>query len=183
MSTKDLSTTSLRSNSSTPVKRRLFGCMGNERGASMLEMAFIVTIMLSLVVGAVDLGFAYQHYGVVLNSSRESARLYSRLPCTGSNRTILRNAIINAAVAESNGGGGQGAISGGGGRIVVLGQNVKLSPDPTANGCPAEGTAINVKVSVLYESQFGELIGLGDIPISASTSMIYYGTDTSQSGS
>ncbi|MBK8794956.1 MAG: pilus assembly protein [Anaerolineales bacterium] len=127
MSTKDLSTTSLRLNSSTPVKRRLFGCMGNERGASMLEMAFIVTIMLSLVVGAVDLGFAYQHYGVVLNSSRESARLYSRLPCTGSNRTALRNAIISAAVAESNGGEGQGGISGGGGSIVVLGQNVKLA--------------------------------------------------------
>lgn len=179
MYTIDLSTTGLRSNSSTPVKRHLFGRLGNERGASVLEMAFIVTIMFSLVVGAVDLGFAYQHYGVVLNSSRESARLYARLPCTGSNRTALRNALVNAAVAESA--GVVGVIGGGSG--IVLGQNVEITPDPTVAGCPDEGTAIEVRVSVLYESQFGELLGLGDIPISASSSMMYYGTDTSQSGS
>lgn len=134
-------------------------------------MAFVVTIMLTLMVGAVDLGYAYQHYSVVLNASRESARLYSRLPCTGANRSALRNAIIDAAVAE-----------GSGGRVAILGQNVEITPNP-ASGCPTPGTTLEVRVRVLYESRFGELLGIGDVPISASTSMMYYGTDTSQSGS
>jgi hypothetical protein len=42
---------------------------------------------------------------------------------------------------------------------------------------------VEVRVRVLYRSQFGELIGLGEIPISASATMMHYGSDTSQSGS
>ncbi len=171
MYTIDSSTTGLRSNSSTPSKHRPARLLGSEQGANILEMAFVVIIMLSLMVGAVDLGYAYQHYGVILNASRESARLYSRLPCTGVNRNALRSAIIDAAVTE-----------GGGGKVTVLGQNVEITPNPTS-GCPTPGTTVDVRVRVLYQSQFGELIGLGDIPISAATSMMYYGSDTSQSGS
>ncbi len=167
----DSSTTDLRSNSSTATRRRWLPRIGNDRGSSLLEMAFVVTLMLTLMVGAVDLGYAYQHYGVVLNASRESARLYSRLPCTGVNRNALRSAIIDAAVTE-----------GGGGRVAILGQNVEITPNPTS-GCPSSGTTVEVRVRVLYESRFGELIGIGNVPISASTSMMYYGSDTSQSGS
>lgn len=167
----DSSTTGLRSNSSTFSRRRWLPRLGNDRGASLLEMAFVVTIILMLMVGAVDLGYAYQHYGVVLNASRESARLYSRLPCTGMNRNALRSAIADAAVTE-----------GSGGRVAILGQNVEITPNPTS-GCPTPGTTVEVRVRVLYESQFGELIGVGEVPISASTSMMYYGNDTSQSGS
>lgn len=167
----DSSTTGLHSNSSVPAKRRLLKPLGSERGANLIEMAFVVILMLSFIVGAVDLGFAYQHYGVVLNSSREGARLYSRLPCTSSNRLALQNAIQDAAVAE-----------GAGGRVNILPQNVEIIPDP-AMGCPSAGSTIEVGVRVQYDSQFGQLIGIGSIPISASTSMVYYGTDTSQSGS
>jgi Flp pilus assembly protein TadG len=171
MCTIDSSTTDLRSNNSVPSKHRLTRFWGGEQGSNILEMAFVVILMLSLMVGAVDLGYAYQHYGVVLNASRESARLYSRLPCTGTNRNALRSAIIDAAVTE-----------GGGGKVTILGQNVKITPNPTS-GCPTPGTTVDVSVSVLYQSQFGELIGLGNIPITAATSMMYYGNDTSQSGS
>lgn len=167
----DSSTTDLRLNRLPHTRRRWLPHLKHERGSSLLEMAFVVTIMLTLMVGAVDLGYAYQHYSVVLNASRESARIYSRLPCTGANRNALRNAIIDAAVAE-----------GSGGRVVILGQNVEITPNPTL-GCPTPGTTLEVRVRVLYESRFGELLGIGDVPISASTSMMYYGTDTSQSGS
>ena len=167
----DSSTTGSRSNNPVAIPRRLLRHASSERGAGVIEMAFVVILMISLMVGAVDLGFAYQHYGVVLNASRESARLYSRLPCTGGNRNALRSAIIDAAVTE-----------GGGGKVTILRQNVLLTPNPTA-GCPTTGSSVEVRVNVRYESQFGALVGLGEIPISATTTMVYFGTDTSQSGS
>jgi len=145
-------------------------------------MVFVITLLLSFVVGAVDLGLAYQHYGAVLNASREGARLYGRVPCTSSNRAALRNAIVNAAVNEP--GLVEEGVIGGGSRIAVnvMPSNVEITPDPLA-GCPASGTPVTVRVSILYRSQFGEVLGLGDIPISASTTMMHYGADTSQSGS
>lgn len=167
----DSSTTGLRSNRRTRTSCRWLPHWRAERGSNLLEMTFVVTIMLTLIVGAVDLGYAYQHYSVALNASRESARLYSRLPCTGANRTALRNAIVDAAVTEGNGG-----------RVAILGQNVEITPNPTS-GCPTPGATLEVRVRVLYESRFGELFGISDVPISASTTMMYYGTDTSQSGS
>lgn len=182
MDTTNTPMTDSRSNNSTPTQRRWFGHLRNERGSNLIEMVFVITLMLSFVVGAVDLGLAYQHYGVVLNASREGARLYGRLPCTGGNRTALRNAIIKAAVNEPGSIGEE--IIGGGSSIAVniLPRDVVISPDP-ANGCPAPGTPVTVRVSVLYRSQFGELLGLGDIPISASATMMHYGADTSQGGS
>ncbi len=142
-----------------------------ERGSSIIEFGLVILILMSLVVGAVDLGYAYQHYGVVLNASREGARLYSRLPCTGGNRLALRNAVIDAVIVEA-----------GSGRVNVRDQDVLISPDP-ASGCPTEGMPVDVQLRIRYNSQFGELIGIDSIPISASTSMMYYGTDVSQSGS
>ncbi len=167
----DLLMTGLRSSKVGALRRYLPRLRREERGSSIIEFGLVIMIMMSFVVGAVDLGFAYQHYGVVLNSSREGARLYARLPCTGSNRLALRNAIIDAAVSEAAGG-----------RINVRDQDVTISPDP-ASGCPTEGRPVDVQVRIRYNSQFGELIGIDSIPISASTSMVYYGTDISQSGS
>lgn len=167
----DLLMTGLRSSKGRVLRRYLPRLWREERGSSIIELGLVIMIMLSFVVGAVDLGYAYQHYGVVLNSSREGARLYSRLPCTGSNRFALRNAIIDAVVTEA-----------GGGRVNVRDQDVIISPDP-ASGCPTEGSPVDVQVRIRYNSQFGELIGIDTIPISASTSMVYYGTDISQSGS
>lgn len=149
---------------------------GSERGANLIEMSFIIAIILALVVGAVDLGFAYQHYGVVLNASREGARFYSRTPCSSSNRAALRAAIVNSVVNETNADTSRAGVR-------ILPQNVTISPDPTVAGCPASGAPVEVRVSVLYRSQFGALLGLGEIPISASATMMYYGSDTSQSGS
>ena len=109
----DLLMTGLRSSKERVLQRYLPRLRREDRGSSIIEFGLVIMIMMSFVVGAVDLGYAYQHYGVVLNSSREGARLYSRLPCTGSNRWILRNAIIDAVVSEA-----------GGGRINVRDQDV-----------------------------------------------------------
>ncbi len=184
MYTTDSSMTGSRSIDSTPAKRRLFSHLRNERGSNLIEMVFVITLMLSFVVGAVDLGLAYQHYGAVLNASREGARLYGRLPCTGANRASLRTAIVKAAVDEPVSWTGGGVISSGSNSAAVKieARDVQITPDP-AGGCPASGTPVTVRVSVLYRSQFGELLGLGDIPISASATMMHYGADTSQGGS
>jgi len=153
------------------LQRALLRLSRLDRGSSIIEFGLVIMILMAFVVGVVDLGYAYQHYGVVLNASREGARLYSRLPCTASNRLALHNAIIDAVILEA-----------GSGRINARDQDVVLSPDP-ATGCPAAGMPVDVQLRIRYDSQFGALIGIDDILISASTSMVYYGTDSSQSGS
>jgi Flp pilus assembly protein TadG len=141
-----------------------------ERGSNLIEMTFVIIFMLSLIMGAIDLGLAYQHYGVAMNAAREGARIYARLPCTDRNRTAVYEAIVSAAVNEPATDGG--VIGGGSIQVNILQRDVRITPNPKTL-CPDPGKPVEVRVSVLYRSQFGELFGLGDIPITASATMVY----------
>ena len=45
-----------------------------ERGQSVVEMALVATLLLSLVGGVVDFGSAFHHYIIITNAAREGAR-------------------------------------------------------------------------------------------------------------
>lgn len=171
MYTTNSSTTGLRSSDSPRVTRWLLRVKRGERGANLIEMTFVIIFMLSFIMGAVDLGLAYQHYGVAMNAAREGTRIYARLPCTDRNRSAVHDAIVSAAVDEP---GTSGSVISGGSSIQVniLDRDVSITPDPNTL-CPDPGTPVEVRVRVLYRSQFGELFGLGEIPISASATMVY----------
>lgn len=171
MCTTNSSAAGLRSSDAPRVKQWLLRVKRGERGANLIEMTFIIIFMLSFIMGAVDLGLAYQHYGVAMNAAREGTRIYARLPCTDRNRSAVHAAIVSAAVDEPATSGG---VIGGGSSIQVNIRNrdVSITPDPNTL-CPDPGTPVQVRVRVLYRSQFGELFGLGEIPISASATMVY----------
>jgi Flp pilus assembly protein TadG len=48
-----------------------------ERGAALLELAIVLPLLLVVVAGIVDFGFALQKYEVIANAAREGARLAS----------------------------------------------------------------------------------------------------------
>jgi Flp pilus assembly protein TadG len=48
-----------------------------ERGAALVEFALAVPLLLVVIAGIVDFGFAYQRYEVITNAAREGARLAS----------------------------------------------------------------------------------------------------------
>jgi Flp pilus assembly protein TadG len=137
----------------------------DEKGANILEMAFIAMFLFTFTAGIVDLGGAFQHYIVVINASREGARTYARLPCLSGNRATLRTAIVNSAVGEA-------ARSG----VTLLSKNVIMTPDP-ASTCPANGQQITVTVKDDFTTLMGAFWNMTKFTIVADTDMMFFGTD------
>lgn len=50
---------------------------GPERGASLVEFALAIPLLLVVIAGIVDFGFVFQRYEVITNAAREGARLAS----------------------------------------------------------------------------------------------------------
>jgi hypothetical protein len=48
---------------------------GGERGAALLEFALTLPLLLVVIAGIVDFGFAFQRYEVLTNAAREGARM------------------------------------------------------------------------------------------------------------
>jgi Flp pilus assembly protein TadG len=46
-----------------------------ERGAALVEFALAVPLLLVVIAGVVDFGFAFQRYEVITNAAREGARM------------------------------------------------------------------------------------------------------------
>ena len=140
----------------------------NEDGSNLIEFAFIGMFMIGLVAGTVDMGGAFQRYMILVNASREGARAYSRMPCKSDNRGGLKNAVVNAVIREAAGT-----------NVLIGAGDVTVSPNPSS-GCPADGAAVRVTVQHNYTMILGQLVGFDNLPIQASTSMVFYGTDGAQ---
>jgi len=50
---------------------------GSDKGAALLELALVLPLLLVVIAGIVDFGFALQKYEVIANGAREGARLAS----------------------------------------------------------------------------------------------------------
>ncbi len=160
-----LSTTASRVSRSANGRRLCRLLHGNEQGANSLEVAFIALFLFILIAGIVDVGGAFQHYIIVINASREGVRTYARLPCTASNRSAVRSAIVAAAVGEA-------ANSG----LTLLTKNVTINPDPAA-ACPANNSQVRVTVQDDFSTLMGAFWNATSFPVRAQTSMMFYGVD------
>ena len=47
----------------------------SERGAELLEFAFVLPVMMLVLAGILDMGFLFKNYEVVTNAAREGARM------------------------------------------------------------------------------------------------------------
>lgn len=50
-------------------------CRSGQRGAALVEFALVLPLLLIVIAGIVDFGFAFQRYEVVTNAAREGARM------------------------------------------------------------------------------------------------------------
>ncbi len=71
---------------------RLSGRTGDERGAALVEFALCLPLLLVVIAGIVDFGFAFQRYEVITNAAREGARLAS-LPQYQGNTTMIKDRV------------------------------------------------------------------------------------------
>jgi Flp pilus assembly protein TadG len=49
--------------------------LASSRGASLVEMALVMPVLLVMLAGIFDIGFLLNHYAVVTNAAREGARV------------------------------------------------------------------------------------------------------------
>jgi Flp pilus assembly protein TadG len=81
--------------------RRLAGCTS---GAAMVEATIVTPVAISLLVGGVEFGSLFLHYGTANKSVRDAARYLARAPqatiCAGgTGRTVATNlAIYGSAI-------------------------------------------------------------------------------------
>jgi Flp pilus assembly protein TadG len=54
---------------------RAGACLRGERGAVLIETAFVLPLMLFICVGIFEFGRAFQHWQIVTNAAREGARI------------------------------------------------------------------------------------------------------------
>ena len=114
----------------------------DERGASAVEFALIVPLLVLLVLGIAEFGHAFQVQGTLSAAARESVRVMALQNDPAAARTAARNATSTLRPALTNA------------QIVVA---------PTT--CPATATSTNVRVTITYRMPyltgfFGSGLGL-----------------------
>jgi Flp pilus assembly protein TadG len=143
-----------------------------ERGAALVEFAMALPLLLVVIAGIVDFGFAFQRYEVLTNAAREGARLAS-LP--GYDATSVDSRV--RAYVQAGLGLNPGALA----AAMPVGSVTLTNPDITvplaAGGSKTISTAL---VTVTYRHPWfllGPMLGLinqnwgGTITLTASSQM------------
>jgi hypothetical protein len=76
---------------------------GNERGASLVELAFALPLLIMLLVGMVSAGIAYNHQLSLTHAAREGGRYGATLPVTPGTMDDWLETVINQTVADATG--------------------------------------------------------------------------------
>jgi len=105
--------------------------LGDERGASAVEFALIVPLLVLLVLGIIEFSHAYQVQGTLSAAAREGVRVMALQDDPAAARATVRNAAgsLDPAIADA--------------QIAVA---------PAA--CPVTGTSTNVRVTITYRMPY-----------------------------
>ena len=122
-----------------------------ERGAELIEFAFVLPVLLLVAFGIIDFGFLFKEYEVVTNAAREGARLKSL-----GDSTAYSNADVQARVLNY-------IINGGlDGSLLVTPVPVTATTIPVSATDPTV-TASAFTVTVTYPHRFWVLAGIAQM--------------------
>lgn len=120
-----------------------------EKGAELIEMAFVILLFVVLMVGVFEFGRAYNIYQNITNAAREGAR-FAVAPARGGTINYPNNSdvtgVINSFMRSSNLIPAVATIN-----IDLNNQNVDPSCTPCAAG---SGCACGTRVSISYPFSF-----------------------------
>ena len=132
------------------VGRLRAGARG-ERGAELIEFAFVLPILLLVAFGIIDFGFLFKEYEVVTNAAREGARLKSLGDSTGYSTADVQARVL------------QYIINGGlDGSLVQTPVGVTAAAIPIT-AVPNGPTASGFTVTVIYPHRFWVLAGISQM--------------------
>jgi Flp pilus assembly protein TadG len=107
------------------------GRLREQRGASAVEFALIVPLLVLLVLGIVEFGHAFQVQGTLSAAAREGVRVMALQNDPVAARTAVRDASASLSPAVTNA------------QVVI-----------TPATCPAGGGSTNVKVTISYRMPY-----------------------------
>ena len=120
-----------------------------EKGAELIEMAFVILLFVVLMVGVFEFGRAYNIYQNITNAAREGAR-FAVAPARGGTINYPSNSevsgVINSFMQSANLNPAAATIS-----INSNNQNIDPSCTPCAAG---SGCACGTQVSISYPFSF-----------------------------
>jgi len=128
-----------------------------ERGANLVELAVVMTLLLVLLAGAADVGRAFYSYIVIINASREGARFASHFP-------HLPDEIRLVTKQDATGSG------------VIL-QDDDILIDPEGGAPPHAGEPIRVSVEYDFPTILSGMLGVDIITLRSSTQMVVFGLE------
>jgi Flp pilus assembly protein TadG len=102
-----------------------------ERGASAVEFAMIVPLLIMLVIGIAEFGHAFQVQGTLSAAAREGVRAMALQNDPSAARTAVRNAAASLSPAVTN---------------------TQIAVTPSA--CPTTGGPTNVRVTISYRMPY-----------------------------
>ena len=150
----------------------------SERGASLVEMAIITPLLVLLMVGVADMGWAFHDYIIITNAAREGARVASRLPCRPGNvsqQQALTDQIVGAVNADAVGLKPGGPLT------------ISITPNPVGTNCgiitTGAGSPYTVRVTKLFPTFMGSFIGWPTLTpwptltLASQTAMAWFGND------
>ena len=105
--------------------------MRGERGASAVEFAFIVPLLIVLVLGIAEFGRGFQVQGTISAAAREGVRAMALQNDPAAARAAVRNATSTFDPAVTNA------------QIVI-----------TPSACPAVGGGTTVRLTIDYDMPF-----------------------------
>ena len=121
----------------------------SEKGAELIEMAFVILLFVVLMVGVFEFGRAYNIYQNITNAAREGAR-FAVAPARGGTINYPNNSevssVINSFMQSANLNPASATIS-----INLNNQNIDPSCTPCAAG---SGCACGTQVSISYPFSF-----------------------------
>ena len=103
----------------------------NERGASAVEFALIVPLLIVLVLGIAEFGHAFQVQGTLSAAAREGVRAMALQNDPAAAQAAVRNATTSLRPAVTN---------------------TQIRVDPLV--CPVSGGATNVTVTITYRMPY-----------------------------
>jgi Flp pilus assembly protein TadG len=110
-----------------------------ERGAALVEFALCVPLLLVIIAGIVDFGFAFQTYEVLTNAAREGARM-ATLPEYNADAAAIRQRV-RSYVSE-----GLNIPSG---NMTTVLPDAQIVVTPTAMPITVGANTFNVQTSVV----------------------------------
>lgn len=134
----------------------------NQQGASLVEMALILPLLVLILAGVADLGRAFHDYIVIHNASREGARYASHFPpINTANIDTTKQVAANEAVNSG---------------VTIPVNQVEVVPTYASNTL-AQGNPVTVTVRYGFRPIFTRIIGLNVITMTARTQMVVFGYD------